>query len=214
MAKNSIDVYGAKGKGNTLDFDPDDLTLVTDRSRPLYDERVHLPVSESMVLNIMFQGVLQPIEVSKNPETGDIEVVTGHQRVKAAREANRRLREQGRVLRLVPARPSIEGLGAFPCAVGSNGERKRDSTAGNANDDGGEDGALGEHGARRRRHCNQFRLQRRNGAFNARVSRLLRSGTESGGQRRHARDAFARTGEGVAGRAAGEGSGSERGSGR
>ncbi|MGU2439543.1 ParB/RepB/Spo0J family partition protein [Burkholderia cenocepacia] len=103
MAKNSKDVYGAKGKGNALDFDPEDLMLVEDPAHPLYDERVHWPVDESMVRNIMFQGVLQPIEVNKNPETGQTEVVTGRQRVKAAREANRRLREQGREIWLVPA---------------------------------------------------------------------------------------------------------------
>ncbi|KVZ05925.1 ParB/RepB/Spo0J family partition protein [Burkholderia stagnalis] len=103
MAKNSIDAYGAKGKTNTLYFDPEDLTLVEDPAHPLYDERVHMPINESMVLNIMFQGVLQAIEVSKNPETGDIEVVMGRQRVKNAREANHRLIEQGREPVLVPA---------------------------------------------------------------------------------------------------------------
>ncbi|KVN92580.1 ParB/RepB/Spo0J family partition protein [Burkholderia ubonensis] len=103
MAKNSIDVYGAKGKTNTLSFDPDDLKLVTDPTHPLFDERVNWPVDENMVRNIMFQGVLQAIEVSKNPETGEIEVVTGRQRVKATREANRRLREQGRDPIYVPA---------------------------------------------------------------------------------------------------------------
>ncbi|KUZ70790.1 hypothetical protein WI36_20060 [Burkholderia ubonensis] len=95
MAKNSIDVYGAKGKGNALDFDPDKLTLVTDPNHPLFDERVHWPVQESMVLNIMFQGVIQAIEVSKDPDTGEVQVVTGRQRVKAAREANRRLVARG-----------------------------------------------------------------------------------------------------------------------
>ncbi|RQR68971.1 hypothetical protein DIE11_34135 [Burkholderia sp. Bp9012] len=95
MAKNSIDVYGAKGKGNALDFDPDKLMLVIDPAHPLFDERVHWPVDESMVRNIMFQGVIQPIEVTKDPDTGEVQVVTGRQRVKAAREANRRLIDRG-----------------------------------------------------------------------------------------------------------------------
>ncbi|QTP32591.1 putative chromosome-partitioning protein ParB [Burkholderia glumae] len=103
MAKNSIDAYGAKGKGNLLTFDPDDLTLVTDETHPLYDERVHWPLNEAMVRNIDFQGVLQPIEVTKNPETGAIEVVMGRQRVKNAREANRRRRDRGDLPRLIPA---------------------------------------------------------------------------------------------------------------
>ncbi|KVU65297.1 hypothetical protein WK72_18940 [Burkholderia ubonensis] len=103
MAKNSVDAYGAKGKGNLLDFDPDDLTLVTDETHPLYDERVHWPLDEAMVRNIDFQGIIQPIEVTKNPETGATEVVTGRQRVKNCREANRRRRERGEKPWLIPA---------------------------------------------------------------------------------------------------------------
>jgi hypothetical protein len=39
MAKNSIDVYGASGKTNVLNFEPENLHLVTDKTHPLYDER-------------------------------------------------------------------------------------------------------------------------------------------------------------------------------
>lgn len=49
MAKNSIDVYGASGKTNVLNFEPENLHLVTDKTHPLYDERVHLPIEEGMV---------------------------------------------------------------------------------------------------------------------------------------------------------------------
>ena len=55
MAKNSIDAYGASGKTNVLMFEPEKLHLVTDKTHPLYDERIHLPISEAMVLNIMDQ---------------------------------------------------------------------------------------------------------------------------------------------------------------
>jgi ParB family chromosome partitioning protein len=103
MAKNSIDAYGAEGKSNVLFFDPEKLTLVTDPAHFLYDERVHWPVDESMVRNIMHQGILQAIEVTKDPETGEVQVVTGRQRVKAAREANRRLLERGSDPVQVPA---------------------------------------------------------------------------------------------------------------
>ncbi|WP_321946551.1 hypothetical protein [Paraburkholderia sp. J10-1] len=102
MAKNSVDVYGAKTKTNLMGFDPDELVLVTDEKHPLYDSRVHLPLDENMVRNIDYQGVIQPIEVCKNTETGKIEVVLGRQRVKNAREANRRRRERGDPIRLVP----------------------------------------------------------------------------------------------------------------
>lgn len=95
MAKNSIEAYGAEGKSNVLFFDPEKLTLVTDETSALYCPLVHLPVSEPMVLNIMALGVRTPISVAKNPETGAVEVVAGWQRVKAAREANRRLVARG-----------------------------------------------------------------------------------------------------------------------
>lgn len=96
MGKNSTDVYRAVGKGNLLRFNPEDLTLVTDPEHPLYDERVHLPLREETVLNIMHAGVIEPITIRKNKETGDIEVVAGRQRVKHAIEANKRLKKEGR----------------------------------------------------------------------------------------------------------------------
>jgi ParB family chromosome partitioning protein len=92
---------GQKGKRDAPTYDPDDLVLVTDEKSPLYDERVHLPVDEGLVKNIMFApdgvplGVIKAIIGRRNSETGDIEVVDGRQRVKAAREANKRLRKAG-----------------------------------------------------------------------------------------------------------------------
>jgi ParB family chromosome partitioning protein len=77
MAKDSKLVYGASGKTNVLTFEPENLHLVTDKTHPLYDERIHLPISEAMVLNIMDQGVLEPIIVWKDPETGLSCVVDG-----------------------------------------------------------------------------------------------------------------------------------------
>ncbi len=79
MAKNSIDVYGASGKTNVLNFEPENLHLVTDKTHPLYDERVHLPIEEGMVLNIAELGVLEPIIVWKDHETGLTCVVVGRQ---------------------------------------------------------------------------------------------------------------------------------------
>lgn len=102
MAKNSIDAYGASGKSNVLFFEPENLELVTDRSHPLFDERVFWPLQEAMVLNIMDQGVIQPITVWKDPETGKTLVATGRQRVKHTAEANRRLLAEGRKPLLVP----------------------------------------------------------------------------------------------------------------
>lgn len=95
MAKKSKDVYGADGQSNLLNFDPTKLVLVTDTTSPLYAPRVHLLVDEALARNIDYQGVLEPIAASKNPETGETEVVFGRQRVKAARLANEWRREPG-----------------------------------------------------------------------------------------------------------------------
>lgn len=103
MAKNSIDAYGASGKSNVLFFEADKLHLITDPAHPLYDERVHLPIKETMVLNIMDQGIIEPIVIWKDPETGLTCVVDGRQRVKHTLEANRRLAKEGKLPLLVPA---------------------------------------------------------------------------------------------------------------
>lgn len=95
MAKNSREAAGAVGTTSLLSFLPESLTLVTDKSSPLYDERVHLPLDEAMVRNIMHHGVIEPIVARKNTETGLVEVVVGRQRVKCCAEANRRLEAQG-----------------------------------------------------------------------------------------------------------------------
>lgn len=105
MAKDSKVVYGASGKTNVLTFEPEKLHLVTDKTHPLYDERIHLPINEAMVLNIMDQGVLEPIIVWKDPESGMTCVVDGRQRVRHTLEANKRLLKSGESPLLVPAVP-------------------------------------------------------------------------------------------------------------
>jgi ParB family transcriptional regulator, chromosome partitioning protein len=104
MAKNSIETYGAEGKTNLLSFDPSKLTIVTDEKHPLYDPRVDMPLAEEMVLSIMLKGVVEPIIVWKDPESGDTVVVDGRQRVKNAIEANKRLKKRGEEPKLVLAR--------------------------------------------------------------------------------------------------------------
>lgn len=102
-SKNSVDVYGASGKTNVLTFEPEKLHLVTDKAHPLYDERIHLPLEESMILNIMDQGVLEPIIVWKDPELGLTCVVDGRQRVRHTLAANKLLVKEGKLPLLVPA---------------------------------------------------------------------------------------------------------------
>lgn len=103
MAKNSVDAYGAKGKTNVLNFAPESLYMTDDPAHPLYDERIYLPLNEGMVLNIMSQGVIEPIVIWKDRESGVVFVVDGRQRVKHAREANIRLEKEGKPPVMVPA---------------------------------------------------------------------------------------------------------------
>ncbi len=49
-----------RARETALDFDPDKLVLVPETDHPLSDGRVHWPVNESIVRNIMFQGVPKP----------------------------------------------------------------------------------------------------------------------------------------------------------
>jgi ParB family chromosome partitioning protein len=85
-------------RGNHFFMRPEDLCVVGHDTadgpeHPLYDERVKHPLDDGMVRNIMFHGVLEPVLVRKD---GDVpEVVAGRRRVLHAREANRRLHEQG-----------------------------------------------------------------------------------------------------------------------
>ncbi len=103
MGANSKTVYGADGSTSLLSFYPEKLTVIIDPAHPLYDERHKLPYDEATVLNMMAFGVLEPIIVTRDTESGAVLVVDGRQRVKNATEANRRLAEQGRPLLLVPA---------------------------------------------------------------------------------------------------------------
>jgi ParB family transcriptional regulator, chromosome partitioning protein len=141
MPKASRDSLNAKGKRDAYMFDPEDLVLVTDEKSPLYDERIDLPVEEALVLNIMFvpaggtipQGVLEPINAMRNTETGKVEVIDGRQRVKAAREANKRLKKQGLEPIWVPAMlKKTTGHGAMGMLISSNELRRDDTPLGRA----------------------------------------------------------------------------------
>lgn len=133
MAKDSKLVYGASGKTNVLTFEPESLHLVTDKTHPLYDERVHLPIDEGMVLNIKELGVLEPIIVWKDPETGLTCVVVGRQRVKHTLEANKLLLNEGKAPLLVPGvvkRGSANQMAKY--MVSENEIRRPDTPLGRA----------------------------------------------------------------------------------
>jgi ParB family chromosome partitioning protein len=103
MGKNSKDTYGADGSTSLLSFYPEKLVIVTDPASPLYDERINLPLDETMIRNIQTFGVLEPIIVTRDPDSGDVLVIDGRQRVRHALEANKRLDAAGLPLLLVPA---------------------------------------------------------------------------------------------------------------
>lgn len=133
MAKDSKVVYGASGKTNVLTFEPENLHLVTDMTHPLYDERVHLPIDEGMVLNIKELGVLEPIIVWKDPETGLTCVVVGRKRVKHTLEANKLLLKEGKDPLLVPGvvkRGSANQMAKY--MVSENEIRRPDTPLGRA----------------------------------------------------------------------------------
>lgn len=139
MPKASRDSLNAKGKRDVYMFDPEDLVLVDDESSPLYDDRVKLPLDEALVLNIMFapdgvpQGVLEPGLGVRNTETGKVEVIDGRQRVKASREANKRLKKQG----LEPVRMPLllqraQGHRLMGMLISTNEHRQDDTPLGRA----------------------------------------------------------------------------------
>jgi ParB family chromosome partitioning protein len=82
-------------------YEPEALILISDAAHPLFDPRVNLPVDEAMVLNIMNEGVLEPVLFTPS-DAGPV-VVAGRRRVKAAIEANRRLAKLGLPTIRIPA---------------------------------------------------------------------------------------------------------------
>jgi ParB family chromosome partitioning protein len=98
------------GKRETLfRVDPETLTIIgidTDDGpdHQLWDERIKLPIDEHMVLNIMDLGVREPIVVvvQGKGEARVAAVVDGRQRVRHAREANKRLVKRGEPALQVP----------------------------------------------------------------------------------------------------------------
>lgn len=92
--------HGAESRALALWYDPEKLVLVTKQGEAFYDPRVHYPVDEELVASIMEHGVLVPILVAKDGQDAQgnviVKVQEGRQRVKALREANKRLRKEGK----------------------------------------------------------------------------------------------------------------------
>ena len=99
-------------RANMFLMDPDEITIIgldtkDGPEHPLYDERIHLPIDEPLVLSLMAHGNKVPIAVRKNGDA--IEAVDGRQRIRCGREANKRLNGEGKPpirLRVIPERGS------------------------------------------------------------------------------------------------------------
>lgn len=97
MGSEAIKNWNAKDRRDYLRWDPKDITIVEeDESSPLYDpDSAKAVVPEWLIRSVMKRGVLQPIRVRLNGTTKGgkpiVEVIDGRTRVRAAREANRRL---------------------------------------------------------------------------------------------------------------------------
>lgn len=103
MGSSAMQITGAKGRKDVVMFNADDLVIVDKptgpdgKPHPLYDERVNIPVRDSLVKSIIKFGVRDPIEVRSVVNAAGksvAEVVDGRQRVRATREANRRIAEE------------------------------------------------------------------------------------------------------------------------
>jgi ParB family transcriptional regulator, chromosome partitioning protein len=113
-------------------FDPEEILFPESRNGALVDERSTLPVLESLVLDVMVRGIVEPVVVAKGDE-GRPELIDGRQRVKAAIEANRRLAAQGAKLVLVPAvYRRCDELGAYAAMISANEHRQADDAIGRA----------------------------------------------------------------------------------
>ena len=122
--------YSADGRVDVWNIPPEKITVVTDKSHPLYDERVDLPLDEATVLNIMVFGVTNHVLVRRNGERNGvplIEVIDGRQRVRCAVEANKRLRKMGSPTICVPcfARKGDDALN-YGVMISANEHRRGD----------------------------------------------------------------------------------------
>jgi ParB family chromosome partitioning protein len=129
-------IEGAK-RGVLFQVAPEDVVLAgidyeTGPEDVAYNPRNTMPVDEGLVESIMRLGVLQPIGVIKGRNGSSQPVVLfGNQRVRAAREANVRLKAAGKPLVLVPCQSPLRGFEESElseAAIAEN-EHRRETTA-------------------------------------------------------------------------------------
>ena len=94
--------FGADRGKPVLKFDPDDLRIELDPTKPLYQRRGTEPPDPAIVASIKAHGVLQPVLVVRGDD-GDPYVVDGTRRTIAACAANRELKAAGLPTKQIPA---------------------------------------------------------------------------------------------------------------
>lgn len=109
MGKNSKASSGAAAGGNLLYFEPEKLTIVTDKAHPLYDERAEKEPSEAFIRNVALRGIRTPVTLRHNGYADAdktrpiVEVVMGRKRVRACLIVNERRAAEGLEPLRVPA---------------------------------------------------------------------------------------------------------------
>jgi len=131
MAEHNKQAFNASRFGG-FNFDPSEVLIVgldvepNEETQHLYDPRCHDEIDDAMVLNVMTYGVIEPIVVTKIGT--ECYVVDGRGRLKASREANRRLKAEGKEELRVP---SVLRRGAdhelFGVSVSANEIRRDDN---------------------------------------------------------------------------------------
>ena len=131
MAKTALP---GKKRLTAFAVDPNDLTIVgldtedtSKTNHELYDERIKLKLVDSEVLNIMHYGVLEPVLVRRNGPL--IEVIDGRQRVRLAREANKRFAAKGEQTIDMPCLVRRDQEGDVLGVMISTNENRRDDDA-------------------------------------------------------------------------------------
>lgn len=111
--------------------DPNDLIIVgldmeAGEEHPLYDERAFLEVDRNLAANILVYGIQLPVIVRE--EAGQMYVVDGRQRVKAARFASEQSAQAGEHPVRVPVRKSVgDDKRVAGIMISTNEQRKGDT---------------------------------------------------------------------------------------
>lgn len=128
MGRSTVEVFGAEGRRDELMFEPESLIIATEEDHPLYDERAFFTPEPGFIENIRQNGILQAITVSRNPDTDQVFVVDGRQRVMAAIEANKTTKDKKERVR-IPARWiqwDLSGKSLLSTMIMMNSYRKND----------------------------------------------------------------------------------------